>query len=107
MPRKSTIQAMVYILHLIYIGLDTGHCYARLFFVDFRKGFDLVDHVIISELHNLNVHPNIIRRINCFLTGLEQSVNVAIWYLHLSNESTGSTLRRSVLFLLLSLLTRF
>ena len=78
MPRKSTTQALVYILHLIHAGLDMGHCYARLFFADFRKGFDLVDHVIISELHNLNVHPTIIRWIKAFLTGPEQSVKVAM-----------------------------
>ena len=70
MPRKSTTKALVYILHLIYAGLDIGHCYARLFFADFRKGFDLVDHnVIISELNNLNVHPTIVRWIKAFLTG--------------------------------------
>ena len=43
MSRKSTTQALVYILHLIHAGLDIEHCYARLFFADFRKGFDLVD----------------------------------------------------------------
>ena len=79
MPRKSTTQALVYILHLIYADLDIGHCYARLFFADFRKGFDLVDHnVIISELNNLNVHPTIVRWIKAFLTGREQSVKVAM-----------------------------
>ena len=79
LPGKSTTQALVYILHLIHAGLDVGHCYARLFFADFRKGFDLVDHnVIISELHNLNVHPTIIRWIKAFLTGREQSVKVGM-----------------------------
>ncbi len=35
-----------------YAGLDVGHCYARLFFADFRKDFHLVDHnIIISELN--------------------------------------------------------
>ena len=77
MPRKSTTQALVYILHLIYAGLDIGHCYARLFFADFRK--DLVDHnVVISELNNLNVHPPIVRWIKAFLTGRGQSVKVAM-----------------------------
>ena len=79
MPRKSTTQALVYILHLIHAGLVMEHCYARLFFADLRKGFDLVDHnVIISELHNLNVHSTIIRWIKAFLTGREQSVKVTM-----------------------------
>ena len=61
MPRKSTTQALVCLLHLIHAGLDVGHCYARLFFADFRKGFDLVDYnFIIGELRNLQVHPVII-----------------------------------------------
>ena len=78
LPRKSTTQALVYLLHLIHAGLDVGHCYARLFFADFRKGFDLVDHnFIIGELRNLQVHPAIIRWIKSFLTGRKQSVNLA------------------------------
>ena len=64
----------------IYAGLDIGHCYARLFFfADLRKGFDIADHkVTISELHSLNVHQTIIRRIKAFLAGREQSVKVAM-----------------------------
>jgi hypothetical protein len=78
MPRKSTTQALVYLLHLHHAGLDVGHCYARLFFADFRKGFDLVNHnFIIGELRNLQVHPAIIRWIKSFLTGREQSVKLA------------------------------
>ena len=79
MPRKSTTQALVYNLHLIHAGLDIEHCYARLFFADFRKGFDLVDHnIIISELNNLHVHPAIIGWIKAFLTGRQQCVKVAM-----------------------------
>ena len=79
MPRKSTTQALVYILHLIHAGIDIEHCYARLFFADFRNGFDLVDHnIIISELNNLHVHPAIIGWIKAFLTGQQQCVKVAM-----------------------------
>ena len=75
LPGKSTTQALVYLLHLIHAGLDVGHCYARLFFADFRKGFDLVDHnIIIGELENLRVDPAIIRWIKAFLTGRAQCV---------------------------------
>jgi hypothetical protein len=70
LPRESTT--------LIHAGLDVGHCYARLFFADIRKGFDLVDHnFIIGELRNLQVHPAIIRWIKSFLTGRKQSVKLA------------------------------
>lgn len=51
LPNKSTTQALVYLLHQILEALDSGSNSIRLFFADFRKGFDLVDHdVIISEL---------------------------------------------------------
>ena len=42
----STQHAIAYVLHLVLEGLDSGSCSARLFFADFRKGSDLVDHTI-------------------------------------------------------------
>ena len=44
---KSTSHALAYILHIILESLDKGGCLARLFFADFRKGFDLIDHQIL------------------------------------------------------------
>ena len=62
LPNKSTAQALVYFMHLIHSGLDKGDCSARLFFEDFRKDFDLVDHnVIIAELENPEIHAVIVR----------------------------------------------
>ena len=46
---KSTEQAIVYILHLALEALDNGNCSLRLFFADFSKGFDLIDHRILME----------------------------------------------------------
>ena len=48
-PGKSTEQAIAYILHLVLENLDCGNCSARLFFADFRKAFDLVDHNILLQ----------------------------------------------------------
>ena len=50
LPTKSTTQALVYLLHLILPALDRGQCSIRIFFADFKKGFDLVDHT--SSLMN-------------------------------------------------------
>ena len=76
-PGKSTTQALVYLLHIMLAVLDADHWFVRLFFADFRKGFDLVDHnVLIDELENLNVHPVIIRWIRSFLTNREQCVRI-------------------------------
>ena len=41
---KSTTHALVYLLHCILETLDKGNMYARVFFADFFKRFDLVDH---------------------------------------------------------------
>ena len=54
-------QALVYLLHLIRAGLESDHCSARLFFADFRKGFDLVYHNIVGEHKNLDIHLVTIR----------------------------------------------
>jgi hypothetical protein len=64
-------------MHQIHAGLDKGQCSARVFFADFKKGFDLVDHnVIITEFERVGVHPVIIRWIKAFLTDREQCVRV-------------------------------
>ena len=47
LPKKSTTQALVYLLHVILASLDHGHCPVRIFFADFKKGFDLVDQSVI------------------------------------------------------------
>ena len=79
-PKKSTTHALVYLLHLILAGLDNGHCSVRLFFADFKKGFDLVDHnVIVQELFNLDVHPILIQWIKAFLTDREQCVKIDLY----------------------------
>ena len=77
LPGKSTTQALVYLLHVIHAALDQGHCSVRIFFADFKKDFDLVDHnVIVDELLKLQVCPVIIRWIKSFLTSCEQCVKI-------------------------------
>ena len=62
---KSTVQALVYVLHTILESLDQGENYIR----DFSKAFDLVDHnVLISELELLGVHICLKNWIDAFLT---------------------------------------
>ena len=67
LPKKSTTQALVYLMHQIHSALDKGHCSARVFFADFKTGFDLIDHnVIITELEKHGVHPAIVCWIKSF-----------------------------------------
>ena len=77
LPKKSTTRALVYLLHSILSPLENGSCSARLFFEDFKKGFDLVDHnFIIRKLENLGVHPVMVRWIKAFLSNREQCVRI-------------------------------
>ena len=71
LPGRSTTHALVYLLHCILEALDNSHCYARILFTDFSKGFDLVDHsVLVYELRDLGVHEALIRWIGaCLLDG--------------------------------------
>ena len=49
MAGKSTEQALVYLLHVALEALDRGGCYLRLFLLILKKGFDLIDHLILME----------------------------------------------------------
>ena len=72
---KSTVQALVYLLHIILASLDRGDNYARIFFADFSKGFDLVDqNALTEELKHLNVSQCLIRWIGAFLSFRPQRV---------------------------------
>lgn len=62
--RKCTTHALVYLFHSILQFLDRGNTFIRIFFADFSKRFDLVDH----KVPVLNVHPSIIRWIGAFLS---------------------------------------
>ena len=65
----STTDAWVYLLQAIFEALDTGNCGARLFFADFSKGFDMIDHeILISELRYLSVHLLLINWTKTFLS---------------------------------------
>ena len=63
MAGKSTEQALIYLLHLALEALDRGGCYLRLFFSDFKKCFDLSDHLILTEKLSTqyNLHWSVLR----------------------------------------------
>ena len=47
----STTDALIDILQAIHAATDGGNCGARIFFADYSKGFDLIDHsVLLREL---------------------------------------------------------
>ena len=77
LPGRSTTQALIFFMHTILEALDTCGRYIRIFFSDFSKGFDLVDHnVLLSKLNNLDVDPHLVRWIAAFLTNRSQRVRI-------------------------------
>ena len=75
---KLTEPALVYLLHLALEALDRGGCYLRLFFANFKKGFDLIDHLILMEnLSQYNLHWSLLRWVASFLQGRAQVTRVS------------------------------
>ena len=73
----SIIDALVYLLQAVYEAVDTGSCGARMFFADYSKGFDMIDHsVLIEELTNMYVHPVLVNWIIAFLCNRTQAVRI-------------------------------
>ena len=73
----STTDALLYMLQAIYEAVDSGEACARIFFADFSKGFDSIDHTILMrELAQLNVHPALLSWIAAFLTNRKQAVRI-------------------------------
>ena len=80
---KSATDALVFFLQVILEALDQGDTYARIFFTDFTKSFDLVDHnILIQEMELLGVHEATIRWIGSFLTDRSQRVRIGQVYSH-------------------------
>lgn len=75
---KCTTHAIVFILHIILESLDRGGCAARLFFADFRKGFDLIDHkILLDKLAKYKFHNCLLRWVASFLQGRSQFVTIS------------------------------
>ena len=70
---KLTTNALAYFLQ----SLDHGDVFARVFFADVSKGFNLVDHsMLVHELQFLGVNEATIRWISSFLSGRAQQVRL-------------------------------
>lgn len=75
--RKSTNHTLVYFMHVFLESLDREGMYAKILFIDFSKGFDLVDHrALLHELEVLGVHDAIVRWIGAFLVDRQERVRI-------------------------------
>ena len=74
---QSTTDAQLYILQAIYEAMDSGDAGARIFYADFSKGFDLIDHnILMTELQQLDVDEALFYWIRAFLTNRRQAVRI-------------------------------
>ena len=61
----------------IHKAIDSGNCSVRIFFADFTKGFDLIDHsVLLDELKSFNIDQTLFFWVRSFLTNRIQAVRV-------------------------------
>ena len=73
----STTDALLYMMQAIHEALDRGEAGVRIFFADFSKGFDLIDHsILIQELDKIQVHPALLSWISAFLFNRRQAVRI-------------------------------
>ena len=71
------MDALIYTLQAIHEATDRGHCGARMFFTDYSKGFDLIDHsVLLREPAFFHIDTVLINWIRAFLTGRWQAVRI-------------------------------
>lgn len=75
--KRSTDDALLYMLHNIYCHLDKPKRYVRVLFIDFSSAFNTIrPHIMMERLGQLGVNPNIIRWVESFLTERTQCVRV-------------------------------
>ena len=67
--KDTQLEALIYSLHAIHEAVETGNCCVRIFFADFSKGFDIIDHnILLRELCFLKVDQTLYVWIRAFLT---------------------------------------
>ena len=73
----STTYALVYLLQAIHEAIDRGNNCVRIFFSDFSKGFDLIDHqILMDELSLFGVDPVLFSWIRSLLTNRTQALRI-------------------------------
>ena len=77
-PGSSTIHAVVSMFHNWAKATDGTSNDVRVFVMDYRKAFDLIDHnLLMAKLSNYDINPYIINWIGDFLRNRNQWVKLA------------------------------
>ena len=74
----GTTDALISFLQPIFEAIDKGDNIARIFFTDFSKGFDRVDHnVLMANLQKRNIHPALSNWVSAFHSNRMQATRIA------------------------------
>ena len=72
---RNTEDATVSLLHELQSHLDKTNVYARVLFIDFSSAFNTIKpFTMANKLNDMNVSPNLIKWIHCYLTDRSQYV---------------------------------
>ena len=64
-------------MQAIHEAIDSGNYSVRIFFADFTKGFDVIDHsVLLDELKSFDIDQTLFFWVRSFLTNRVQAVRV-------------------------------
>ena len=73
----STVHALIYLMQAIHEAIDSGNYSVRIFFADFTKEFDIIDHsVLLDELKFFDIDQTLFFWVRSFLTNRVQAVRV-------------------------------
>ena len=52
----STVHTLIYLMQAIDEAIDSGNCSVGIYFADFTKGFDIIDHpILLDKLISFNI----------------------------------------------------
>ena len=88
---RNTEDAILTLLHHLYVHLEGPGTYARILFVDFSSAFNtLQPHLLTEKLLEMDVNPSLIRWIHSFMTERPQQVRVGGALSSVSVTNTGA-----------------
>ncbi|CAB4003785.1 Hypothetical predicted protein, partial [Paramuricea clavata] len=77
-PKSSTTHVLISIVHIVSKATDGNGALVRLVLLDFKKGFDHIDHqLLVMKLNSLDIPPSIINCVRDFLTDRQQRVKLS------------------------------
>ena len=75
----STVHTLIYLMQAIDEAIDSGNCSVGIYFADFTKGFDIIDHpILLDKLISFNIDQTLCFWIGSFLTNRTQAMRVHV-----------------------------